>query len=403
MIHMRPYNSFEEKNVKFLVDHQIEFTTIQITETGLKKSILDATAPVREYFKEKGVHDYEKQPQGTDHKRVIKTLILTDSSVYPTRTSVYRPTTKKGDPRLWVNKVAEIDFLHADDIFILIWHSQTLYAVNLSTTDIPRLCNSSIDTPIRDLISEISKNKVTVAIELLDLIKGRLSDWVRSEVNDDTGVGRTIETALGISMNASKQPDYKGIEIKSHRKKAKVRNTLFTQAPQWDISKLKNAREIVEKYGYYKDGHAKTLQVTLSATGPNKQGLGLIVKTDLDLLEADEFCLVEAENNYSKKLHDVVAWNLSKLHERLRTKHQETFWIDVATKYEKGQEWFKCIEIEHTKNPIVPQFDILLDQGQIQVDFLLCRPSGNGDTFGFKIKQKARKLLFPESETYRLS
>ena len=43
---MRPYNAFETENVKFLVDKQIEFATIQITETGLKKSILDATAPV---------------------------------------------------------------------------------------------------------------------------------------------------------------------------------------------------------------------------------------------------------------------------------------------------------------------------------------------------------------------
>ena len=51
---MRPYNSFETKNVKFLVDQQIEFATIQITETGLKKSILDATAPVRAYFEEFG-------------------------------------------------------------------------------------------------------------------------------------------------------------------------------------------------------------------------------------------------------------------------------------------------------------------------------------------------------------
>lgn len=53
MIHMRPYNSFETKNVKFLVDKQIEFATIQITETGLKKSILDATAPVRAYLRRK--------------------------------------------------------------------------------------------------------------------------------------------------------------------------------------------------------------------------------------------------------------------------------------------------------------------------------------------------------------
>ena len=53
----------------------------------------------------------------------------------------------------------------------------------------------------------------------------------------------------------------------------------------------------------------------------------------------------------------------------------------------------------HTKNPISSQFDILLDQGLITVDFLLCRKTG-GDTYSFKINSKARPLLIPQSETY---
>ena len=97
---MRPYNAFETKNLTFLVDKQVEFTTIQITETGLKKSILGATAPVRAYLKEKGVHDYEIQQQGPEHKRVIDTYILTEGDLHLTKTSLYRPVTKNGDPRL---------------------------------------------------------------------------------------------------------------------------------------------------------------------------------------------------------------------------------------------------------------------------------------------------------------
>lgn len=64
------------------------------------------------------------------------------------------------------------------------------------------------------------------------------------------------------------------------------------------------------------------------------------------------------------------------LHERLLTKHHETFWIDAETKKESGREFFRVTKILHTKNPIPSQFDVLLDQGQITVDFLLCRDSG---------------------------
>lgn len=403
MIHMRPYNAFETRNVKFLVDKQVEFATIQITATGLKKSILDATAPVRAYFKEKGVHDYDLQAQGPQHKRTVDTYILTDSSCHLTKTSLYRPVTKKGDPRLWVNKVHNVEFLHADDIFAFIAHNGLLYTLNLSTVDIPNVFQSAIDTSLKDLIVEISNNKSSISNELLGLIKDRMTDWMPVEILADTGVGRAVKTILGIEMNPSKAPDYKGIELKSHREASRVRNTLFTQSPEWEISKLKSGRAIVDKYGYIPEGYEhKSLHITLSANRPNQQGLGLLIQPQYDRLEADEFSQMPLEDGTFRKIDEVTAWNLIKLHERLLTKHRETFWIDAETKIDNGREYFRCTKILHTKNPIPAQFDVLLEQGLITVDFLLCRRSG-GDTYSFKIKSAARSLLFPESDTYNLS
>lgn len=397
---MRPYNSFEAKNVKFLVHNQVEFTTIQITETGLKKSILDATGPVRAYFKEKHIHDYETQLQGPEHKRIINSFLLTEHAQYYTKTSLYRPLTKKGDPRLWINKVKNVEYLRADDIFAIIAHKGILYIINLSTIDIEKIYSSLIDTPLKDLIINISHEKNTASEELLDLIKDRMTDWMPAEILADTGIGRTVESVLGIDMNSSKNPDYKGIELKSHRESSKVRNTLFTQAPEWAISRLKSGKAIVEKYGYIPNGYThKSLHVTLTANRPNQQGLGLLVQTQMGLLEAAEIALGRLDNDSFTKINDVAAWQLINLHERLLTKHHETFWIDAETKKESGHEFFRVSQIIHTKNPIISQFDILLDQGEITVDFLLSRDSG-GDTYSFKIKSKARPLLFPESVTY---
>ncbi|MCM1389167.1 MAG: MvaI/BcnI family restriction endonuclease [Bacteroides sp.] len=399
---MRPYNDFETRNIKFLVDNQVQFVTIQITETGLKKSILDATAPVRAYFKETGIHDYELQPQGELGKRLIDTYILTDTSLYSTKTSLYRPITKKGDPRLWVNKVKGVNFLRAYDIFAIIAYKGLLYAINLTSVDIPAVCKSCIITPLQDLIRQISTIKNCISEELLGLIIDKMSDWIPTERFADTGVGRTVESLLGIPMNAETTPDYKGIELKSHRKTSKVRNTLFTQSPEWEISRLKSGKAIVDEYGYIPNGYDhKSLHITLSANKPNPQGLGLSLDTQKGLLEANEFSLIQMDDGNYQKIRDVAAWRLLKLHERLLIKHRETFWIDAETKKENGKEYFKCTKILHTKNPIPAQFDILLDQGQITVDFLLCRRSG-GDTYSFKIKSEARGLLFPQSETYNI-
>ena len=359
MIHMRDFNDFETKNIRFLVNKQVEYATIQITETGLKKSILDATAPVRAYLVEKGIHDYGTQLQGPENKRLIETYILTGLEQRKTQSSLYRPITKKGDPRMWVYRIN--DYINADEIFALIAFQAKLYVVNLSQIDIEEVYNSELENPIRDLINALHGLASSVSEELLGMIQDRMNDWIPSEILADTGIGRTVESILGIPMNDSKKPDYKGIELKSKREKAKVRSNLFTQTPNWGLSRLKSGKAIVENYGYIPEGYNhKCLHVTLSASKPNSQGLGLNVDYGKDWLEANEYSLLPNEDGTYKKLNDVSVWQLMDLHERLLTKHRETFWIDVDSRIINNQEFFRVTTIEHTKNPLPPQFDILL-------------------------------------------
>lgn len=203
MIHMRPYNDFENKNIKFLVNNQVDFTTIQITETGLKKSTLDATEPVRVYFAENNLHDYSTQPQGQEHKILIPTRIFTDSDIIETQTSLYRPNTKHGDPRLWIYRFQQ--YVSTNDIFALIVFDRILYVVNINKINIEKVCKSAILTPLKEFIENISMTKKSVSQELLNLIKTNISGWNHAELMADTGIGRTIESLLGINMNSSKR------------------------------------------------------------------------------------------------------------------------------------------------------------------------------------------------------
>lgn len=177
--------------------------------------------------------------------------------------------------------------------------------------------------------------------------------------------------------------------------------------PDWDISCLKSAAEIVDKYGYVSQD-IKSYRNTLHCKSPNSQNLRLNVNYPDDLLEIEEDRTVGPD--VFKKVADVAVWRLQTLHQCLLTKHHETFWIEVDTRIgDRGQEQFMFNRIEHTRNPIVPQFDILLEQSMITVDLLLGRPKVNlitgkqkkgGDAVIFKIKKSAANLLFPETVTY---
>lgn len=408
MIHMRPFTPFEKMNMEFLVNHNIKFTQVQITATGLKKSILDATTPMRTYFKENGVHDYEYQQQGPEHKVKITTHILSRFKDTLTHTSMYRPVTKDGDPRLWIsglNKFTEADDIHA----IIAANPHELFVINITRVNIENQCTTSIANPIQDLIHDLSSYADLVSEELL----GRLMDfqniWLDTKLNADTAIGREVETLLGIEMNASLEPDYKGIELKSFRsQRPSIKKNLFCKVPDWDISKLKSGAEIVEKYGYMSDG-VKSYRNTLYCSKPNSQNLRLNMNYPDNLLEIEEDRRIA--DDVFKKISDVAVWRLQTLHQCLLTKHHETFWIEVNTRLgENGQEQFMFNKIEHTRNPIVSQFDILLEQSMVTVDLLLGRPkvdarTGNpkkgGDAVSFKIKKSAAGLLFPNSVIYK--
>lgn len=232
---MRSFNEFEENNLKFLTQKNIEYTLVQITETGYNKSILDATDPMRQYFKTVGMHDYSLQPQGQDYKVVLPTNILDAASMYPTSTSLYRPETKKGDPRIWTNNLKK--YCIPNDILLMLYHKEKIYVVNLTHVNIGKAYNSVIDTPLKALIRDINTEAMSVANELISLLRDVAKEWHPAEVLADTGVGRAIETLLGIEMNSSRQPDYKGIELKSYREKRPgVRAALFTQVPDGQIA-----------------------------------------------------------------------------------------------------------------------------------------------------------------------
>lgn len=168
MVNMRAFNDFEERNLKFLVNHNVKFTQVEVTPTGLKKSILDATAPMRTYFIEQNYHDYQQQIQGPQNKVVKDAVILTESSCYKTHASFYRPLTKKGDPRMWIYNLGA--FTTGNDIYVLFILNDILYTINITRIDIEKAYNSVLSNPIKEILGDIYRASTCISEELLPLI-----------------------------------------------------------------------------------------------------------------------------------------------------------------------------------------------------------------------------------------
>jgi hypothetical protein len=391
---MRQLTSIEIERIKFLTENSVELCLIEPTETGLVKSIMDATGSVRNFLKSKKIHDFGLQNQGQQSKVLIPSKLIEPDKNINSLASLYRPNTKKGDPRIWFKGLG--NYSKANDILGIIEFDGTLYVLNITQIDLEKLLNSTTNNPLKELIEEVNHISNEVANELLILLNKIASQGpVPAMLKADTAIGRTLETLLGIDINSSKKPDYKGIELKSYRDKKGNRKNLFAQVPDWSLSKFKSSAEILDNFGYNR-GEDFKLYCTVSALVRNSQGLTLKLDSKINQL---------LENSDKANIGDFIAWNLETLHNRLLEKHNETFWIAADSIIIDNKEHFQFKKVEHTRKPIVTQFDILLEQGIITLDHLIKRkPTGSVVEKGpiFKIKPNALDLLFPPSQSYSL-
>lgn len=378
--------TLNQQNRDLLSEYGIDFSVLIITATGINKSIMDAVTSLRNFLDEKGFHSYESQEKGEDYKVLKLCHLITSEKILNKKASIYRPMTKKGDPRIWVYGLSshvqpndELAFFIVDDL---------LYVLNLNSVDLSNYT---------DLLFEFKHTLDEIAIELQDKLIEIARQPLKAIMKGDTAIGMTIENALELPANSSKKPDYKGIELKSGRMtKSKTRKNLFAQVPAWSESILKSSREIVDTYGYIDDNNGdQRLYCTVNATSFNSQGLRLFVD-----LENDK---VYEEHNVNGV---IVVWEGQTLRERLLEKYHETFWISAKAQIIDDNEFYFLQSFTHTKNPMAHQLLPLIEQGVITLDHSIKRKNGTGRTSEkgpfFKIKPQALDMLFPEPVFYSL-
>ena len=128
-----------------LKDLGIPYALIFLTETGLIKSILDATAPIIQLLKKSKIHDYECQVFGTEHKTMQPCIILSNGRREETKVSLYRANAR-GDTRFWPGRFH--NFASADQVFAIFIENSNIIVLNLSD-------NQSLDVDENQHFSEI--------------------------------------------------------------------------------------------------------------------------------------------------------------------------------------------------------------------------------------------------------
>lgn len=168
----------------------------------------------------------------------------------------------------------------------------------------------------------------------IDQLQAKLSEikqkgYVVSLRKGNTGIGYTLETLLGLQENNLRTPDLGTIEIKSQRKGATNRVTMFTfNRGVWKLTR----RDLIETYGYIDTEGRLSLYCTVNSR-PNNQGLYLKVGTETVELRHENNTLIAEWQG--KNLIDTFKQKMPVLvvvyaDTRINSDQKEEFWFNEA-------------------------------------------------------------------------
>lgn len=223
---------------------------------------------------------------------------------------------------------------------------------------------------------------------------------VPSTGKGDMAVGKTLLDLLGVQQTTTSKPTFHGIVLTARRNSGRPesnRVNLFAMVPDWKLSACKSSEEIVDKYGYDREGGRK-LYVSVKSRRPNAQGLYLEVD------RRNGFLRERWAPQNGAQPQEVALWQLSALQARLLQRHPASAWITANVVHRDGLEHFHYRFVQFTDQPQTERLPDLLDQAIVTVDHLIFSQGGRTIEKGplFKIKPDNVRALFPESPRYDL-
>ncbi|HVX25015.1 MAG TPA: hypothetical protein VHB70_01640, partial [Parafilimonas sp.] len=119
-----------EQNLHYLRAKGEDFAIIKPTETGLRKSIMDAVSSVRYFLKRNNIHDYDNQEFGPDNKVIKEGKFIDGTGDHRTTNISFYRSNNRGDCRIWFTELNS--FANASDELALLNLNGAIAILNLS-------------------------------------------------------------------------------------------------------------------------------------------------------------------------------------------------------------------------------------------------------------------------------
>lgn len=195
--------------------------------------------------------------------------------------------------------------------------------------------------------------------------------------------GLSLEKALGIDANSSKEADFMGIELKT--KHGSTLQTLFSRIPTRYLGGGSKATFFDSHSSYDAKRNRKSLYTSF-CSDPDGYGFTLGVSGH---------SIVVSRNGVP-----VLEYEAETIEEALLSKHSQTAFVEVLPSKVAGEEVMAINSVRYCKWPSILRFLSLVQSGQIFLDFTLSEKAGKVKDHGFlwRIRSESIEKLYLQTE-----
>jgi hypothetical protein len=366
---------------------RFDFTpvVVRLSETMLDKSIIDARAAIQAYLARTGLIDYALIGQGPEYKIKRETPFIAGGVATMRSVSFYRPVTKSGDPRFWVEGL-KADAAAGDALVLAFTHAE-LVVIHLrgGVDEIAAALSPYLPSRFEERgDTERSVNKLRV---LLAPIVGVPQ---RTKKAGPTGVGFTLEALLGVRANSFRGADFDGLELKAYRRGAITGPgklvSLFSKTPQWlGVGK---GIGLLKDYGYRDEDRGRLALYCTITTSRNTLGWSLKVNP------------AARRVSVCHEGKETLAYSFDDLEQRLQEKHPATLFVRASSEGTGANEHFWYDEVVLCMRPSLANLLELLEENLLGLDFTLHQKE-NGKARDHGYLWRIRESAIPRLYAYR--
>lgn len=213
-------------------------------------------------------------------------------------------------------------------------------------------------------------------------------NWVKSEVEGNSGAGATLEMLLGKRLDAASLPDYLGIELKTKSIYSNYAIGLFNAVLDNEPNQMDKLFERCS-WKCTRNGGENELYDVIDTMGYSNEHRKYSFKLELDW-EKEKVNLLIYHNWDKYHVKNNMSWSFKELELRLNKKlsYLALIHYDRYTDPKTKEIYFKYLDIAIYKLKSFTEFLELLDKGIIKVELKM-----------FKYKEGPNKGYFRNKET----